>query len=174
MLDFVQADKSRLPLEATKKVAGKSPRLQKLNDEIDVEYGMNSNASSLRMCHRLLGSEHFSAGGLKATADPSTSVGMTSAFVTAGVSPPNRQLLIGTHSLMTPVARMRIAQSLRDSGDSWRARKVASCYTSFALSDLDVSGGLPLRIKAIQPGTDFPQAPTYSGPQGTNFVSWGD
>jgi hypothetical protein len=41
-----------------------------------------------------------------------------------------------------------------------RTRNHRLCYTSFALSDLDVSGGLPLRIKAIQPGTDFPQAPT--------------
>jgi hypothetical protein len=38
--------------------------------------------------------------------------------------------------------------------------KAKPCYTGFALSDLDVSGGLPLLIKAIQPGTDFPQAPT--------------
>ena len=36
---------------------------------------------------------------------------------------------------------------------------MALCYTGFALSDLDVSGGLPLRIKAIQPGTDFPPSP---------------
>jgi hypothetical protein len=43
---------------------------------------------------------------------------------------------------------------------SRRREKAKACYTGFALSDLDVSGGLPLRIKAIQPGTDFPQAPT--------------
>jgi hypothetical protein len=41
-----------------------------------------------------------------------------------------------------------------------RREKAKACYTGFALSDLDVSGGLPLLIKAIQPGTDFPQAPT--------------
>ena len=35
--------------------------------------------------------------------------------------------------------------------------KGETCYTSFALSDLDVSGGLPLLIKAIQPGTDSPK-----------------
>ena len=41
-----------------------------------------------------------------------------------------------------------------------RRGKAKPCYTGFALSDLDVSGDLPLLIKAIQPGTDSPQAPT--------------
>ncbi len=44
--------------------------------------------------------------------------------------------------------------------DTKGRNKAKPCYTGFALSDLDVSGGLPLLIKAIQPGTDFPQAPT--------------
>jgi len=35
-------------------------------------------------------------------------------------------------------------------------KKAKPCYTSFALSDLVVSGGCP-SFKAIQPGTDFPK-----------------
>jgi hypothetical protein len=71
---------------------------------------------------------------------------MTSALVTAGESPSTRQLLFGKQ-------RLRI----RCGGES--EKKAKPCYTSFALSDLDVSGGLPFLIKAIQPGTDFPPSP---------------